>query len=103
MSTENDKIKHSKRQLQKENHIKKQMAIRKSHSVGIHAMEGGTNKDPHRYHKVSGMTCGDSSCVMCGNPRKFLGESTQQEKRLFQDLDTVRDRHSNGLPPTDIE
>jgi len=45
------------------------------------------------------MNCGDSNCVMCGNPRKFFNEPTQQEKRLFQDVDTPNDRHSNGLTP----
>jgi hypothetical protein len=38
---------------------------------------------------------------MCGNPRKTFKELTQQEKRLFQDVDTPNDRHSNGLPPKD--
>lgn len=99
MSTEEDKIKHSKRQLQKENHIKRQMSIRKAHSFPERNVPG-TNSS-HRYHKVSGVTCGDSNCVMCGNPRKFFGDITQQEKRLFQDLDTIRDKHSNGIPPTD--
>jgi hypothetical protein len=36
---------------------------------------------------------------MCGNPRKFWGEPTQQEKRLFQDVEKVTDKHSNGLSP----
>lgn len=26
------------------------------------------------------------SCPMCGNPRKWFGERTIQERRLFQDL-----------------
>jgi hypothetical protein len=30
------------------------------------------------------MTCGDSNCAMCGNPRKFFKEVTTQEKRLFE-------------------
>lgn len=102
MSTEQDKIKHSKRQLQKENHVKRQMNIRKVHSFPDYGIPGvSSDESPHRYHKVSGMTCGDSNCVMCGNPRKFFGDITQQEKRLIQDLDSVRDRHSNGIPPAD--
>jgi hypothetical protein len=36
---------------------------------------------------------------MCANPRKLWGELTQQEQRMFQDIDTPRDRHSNGLAP----
>jgi hypothetical protein len=96
MSTEEDKFKHSKRHQQKENHINRQMNIRRAHSTPDY----GTpvpSESPHRYHKVSAMTCGDSNCVMCGNPRKFFDEPTQQEKRLTQDLDSVRARHSNGL------
>jgi hypothetical protein len=35
---------------------------------------------------------------LCGNPRKTHKDRlTQQEKRLFQDLDHISDRHSNGL------
>jgi hypothetical protein len=33
---------------------------------------------------------------MCGNPRKFFKEPTVQERRFDQDVDTRRDRHSNG-------
>ena len=93
MSTETDKFKHSKRQQQKANHINRQMSIRKAHSFTA----DNEPETAHRYHKVSGMTCGDSNCVMCGNPRKFFDERTVQEQRQMQDLDTVRDRHSNGL------
>jgi hypothetical protein len=38
------------------------------------------------------------SCSMCGNPRKVFNEPTQQEKRLFQDLDHVR-----GTPPAETD
>jgi hypothetical protein len=98
MSTEDDKIKHSSRIQQKNSHISRQVRIRQSHKFPERNTLG-TNS-PHRYHKISGVTCGDSHCAMCGNPRKFFNDLTQQEKRLFQDLDTVRDRHSNGIPPT---
>jgi hypothetical protein len=97
MSTEEDKFKHSKRVQQKENHINRQMSIRKAHSTPDYGTVLSKSESPHRYHKVSGMTCGDSNCVMCGNPRKFFDEPTQQEKRLTQDLDNVRAKHSNGL------
>jgi hypothetical protein len=44
------------------------------------------------------MDCGRPRCFMCGNPRKTHKDRlTQQEKRLFQDLDRTTDRHSNGL------
>lgn len=88
MSTETDKFKHSKRLLKDENAIKKQAKIAKAH---------GSNRPVHAYAKTHAMTCGDSNCVMCGNPRKFFNEPTQQEKRLFQDLDKVTDKRSNGL------
>jgi hypothetical protein len=38
---------------------------------------------------------------LCGNPRKTFNELTAQEKRLFQDVDKVTDKHSNGLPPNE--
>lgn len=71
-----EKDKHSKRIQQKQNHINKQMKIRKSH--------GFPEDEAHKYHKRSGTTCGDSNCMMCGNPRKFFKERTLQEKRFMQ-------------------
>jgi len=45
------------------------------------------------------MDCGNPGCFLCGNPRKTHKDRlTQQEKRLFQDLEKTSDRHSNGLP-----
>lgn len=89
MSTEQDKIKHSKRLLKDENAVKKQTKIAKAHGFPV--------GPEHRLAKVHAATCGDSNCVMCGNPRKFFNEPTQQEKRLFQDVDTPNDKRSNGL------
>lgn len=77
MSDENDKLKHSERLHQKENHIRKQMDIRKSHKF--------PEDEAHKYHKVSGTTCGDPKCHMCGNPRKFFGEETIQERKHKQE------------------
>ena len=91
MSTEEDKFKKSKRLLKDENAIKKQTKIAKAH--------GFPTGPEHRLAKVHATTCGDSNCVICGNPRKFFNEPTQQEKRLFQDVEKVTDRHSNGIPP----
>jgi hypothetical protein len=94
MSDEFDKIKHSKRLLKDENAIAKQKKIARAH---------GANLDKaHGFSKTHAMTCGDSNCVMCGNPRKFFNEPTIQELRLQQDVDQIRDRHSNGLPINDI-
>lgn len=77
MANEESKLKHSERLHRTENHIAKQMNIRAAHNFPV-------DSSPHRYHKVSGTTCGDSNCVMCGNPRKFFNEPTLQEKRFNQ-------------------
>ena len=59
-------------------------------------------KQPHRLAKRHTMDCGNPKCFLCGNPRKTHKDKlTAQEKRLFQDLDSASDRHSNGLPSTD--
>jgi hypothetical protein len=78
MSTEQDKIKHSKRIHSKQTYTKRQVKIAKQ-------LHGEPPKEAHVYHKVSAATCGNSNCVMCGNPRKFWGEQTMQEQRLFQE------------------
>jgi hypothetical protein len=94
MSTEQDKFKHSKRLHQDENAIKKQTKIAKEHGMDV--------KEPHKFSKHHAMDCGNPECMLCGNPRKTFKELTTQEQRMFQDLDEVRDRHSNGLPPDNI-
>lgn len=76
MSKEEDKFKHSKRLLKDDNAIKKQSKIAKSH--------GFPTGPEHRLAKVHATTCGDSNCVMCGNPRKFFKELTIQERRFNQ-------------------
>lgn len=98
MSNETAKSARGRRLLQKNRHIARQVRIRQAHKF-----PGITTKvdSSHRYHKKSGTTCGDSNCAMCGNPRKFFKEPTFQEKRLSQDLDSVRDRHSNGIDNDD--
>jgi hypothetical protein len=102
MSDDTDKIKHSKRQRQKENHINRQMSIRKAHSFPDYGTPGvAAHESPHRYHKVSGMTCGNSNCFACGNPRKFFDERTMQEQRAMQDVEQKRNKHSNGTLPND--
>ena len=91
MSTEEDKFKHSKRLLKDENAVKKQTKIAKTFGVPV--------KEPHKFAKYHAMNCGNPKCVMCGNPRKTFNELTAQEKRLFQDMEKVTDRHSNGVKP----
>jgi hypothetical protein len=93
MSTEEDKFKHSKRLQKDENAVKKQTKIAKEFGVPV--------KEPHKFAKSHAMNCGNPKCVMCGNPRKTFKELTQQEKRLFQDMEKVTDRHSNGVKPNE--
>jgi hypothetical protein len=95
MGTEQEKFKKSKRLLKDENAVKKQTKIAKEFGVPI--------TEPHKFAKHHAMNCGNPKCHMCGNPRKVFNELTQQEKRLFQDVDTPTDRHSNGLKPNDKE
>ena len=94
MSTEEDKFKNSKRRLKDENAVKKQTKIAKAHGL---TDKDKAVKEPHRMAKHHAMDCGQPGCMLCGNPRKIFKELTQQEKRLFQDVDTPNDKHSNGL------
>lgn len=96
MSTEQDKFKRSKRLLKDENAVKKQTKIGKQYGMSKKEMD-----QPHRLAKRHAMSCGDPNCAMCGNPRKFFNEPTQQEKRLFQDVEKTIDKRSNGLPADD--
>ena len=93
MSKEQDKFKHSKRLQKDENVIKKQTRIAKA--AGLEVIE------PHKFAKHHAMNCGNPKCFMCSNPRKVFKELTQQEKRLFQDVEKITDKHSNGLKSTD--
>ena len=94
MSDTNDKVKHSKRLLKDDNAVRKQSKILKSKLLDVNHKE---LKEPHRLAKKHAMDCGNPQCSVCGNPRKVYKEITVQEKKLFQDLDTVRDTHSNGI------
>jgi len=89
MNSETDKFKHSKRLLKDENAVKKQVKIAKEYGVPV--------TEPHKFAKHHALNCGNPKCVMCGNPRKTFKELTQQEKRLFQDVENTTNRHSNGL------
>lgn len=85
--TKESKYKHSKRIQQKENHIKKQVQLAKNY--GYHKLSSSMSKmpfmtQPHRHHKTKIFNCGDPHCYMCGNPRKFFGEKTMQEKKFEQ-------------------
>ena len=90
MSTEQDKFNHSKRLLKDENAIKKQTKIAKASGMKV--------DEPHKFAKQHAMDCGNPECFLCGNPRKTHKDKlTQQEKRLFQDVEQERDKRSNGL------
>jgi len=93
MSKEQDKIKHSKRLLKDENAVKKQTKIAKDFGIPV--------TKPHKFAKHHAMNCGNPKCFMCANPRKTFKELTKQEKRLFQDVEKITDKHSNGLKSTD--
>jgi hypothetical protein len=83
------KEQHSKRLHQKEVVVKRKLKIAKAHGL--------QEKQPHRLAKKSPLSCGNPQCVMCANPRKTFKELTIQEKRHQQDLESQRDRHSNGV------
>lgn len=94
MSNNIDKFKHSKRLLKEENAIKKQSKILKNTFI---VGENKDLKEPHRLAKKHALDCGNPKCTVCGNPRKVNKKITIQEQKLFQDLDEVRDKKSNGL------
>ena len=93
MSTEDDKIKNATRRFNDEIAVKKQVKIAKEYGVPV--------TEPHKFAKHHAMNCGNPKCHMCANPRKTFKELTQQEKRLYQDVDKTSDRHSNGLLPSE--
>jgi len=101
MSKEEDKFKKSKRILKDENAVKKQVKIAKEYKH-INGEFNPKLDQPHRFAKHHAMDCGNPHCFLCGNPRKTHKDKlTVQEKKLFQDADTHRDRHSNGTLPED--
>lgn len=100
MSKEEDKFKHSKRLLKDENAIKKQMKIAKEHKH-VNSEFNPKLDQPHRFSKHHAMDCGNPNCFLCGNPRKLWHELTAQEKRMFQEMEITRMRHSNGTTPED--
>jgi len=96
MSDHEGKKKRAKRLFQKKIKIEKQYKIAKEYHRGE---KWRTIDQPHRMHKMHALNCGDPNCVMCGNPRKFFKERTIQEKRFDQNIDSLNDKHSNGLVP----
>lgn len=92
MSNEINKTKHSKRRHNNFMKIAKQVKIAKSHGIEI--------EEPHRLAKKHATNCGNSNCVMCGNPRKFTNEKTIQERKFEQiDVQTELICEWNELNP----
>ena len=93
MSNEVAKFLNSRRRHKNDMAIARQVKIAKSHGTF-----NQTNiKQPHRLVKHHAMDCGNPDCYLCGNPRKTHKDKlTAQEKRLFQNVEETRDRHSNG-------
>ena len=91
MANEFAKFKNSSRGHKTEVAIARQLKIAKA--------QGNTSdvKQPHRLAKRHAMDCGNPACYLCGNPRKTHKDKlTAQEKKLFQDLDSLNHHHSNG-------
>lgn len=101
MSNEFAKFKNSQRRHKTDVAIARQVKIAKQHGLGFADRH---IKEPHRHAKHHAMDCGNPECFLCGNPRKTHKDKlTAQEKRLFQDVESQRDRHSNGVHPKDEE
>lgn len=99
MSNELAKFINSRRRHKTDVKVARQVKIAKAHGLGFYDK---AIREPHRLAKHHAMDCGQPGCMMCGNPRKTHKDRlTAQEKRLFQDLEQVTDRHSNGLTTKD--
>jgi hypothetical protein len=95
MSNDIAKFLNSRRRHKTDVQIARQVRIAKAHGL---TSRDKAIKEPHRLAKHHTMDCGNPGCFLCGNPRKTHKDRlTAQEKRLFQDVEAVRDRHSNGL------
>ena len=93
MSTEADKLKHSRRLLKDDNAIHKQLKIAKE--MG-HMGHTKYIREPHRLAKHHELDCGNPKCIIC-HSEKVFGEKSIQEQRFSQDTENIRDRRSNGL------
>ncbi len=76
MSTEEDKIKHSKRLHKEEAAIKRQAKIAKAYGIPV--------KETHTLAKHHAIDFGTEIGLKFTNPRKSIGEETIQEKRFKQ-------------------
>lgn len=100
MSNDQAKFINSRRRHKNDVAVARQVRIAKQHH--INGYKSRDEKEPHRMAKRHAMDCGNPGCFLCGNPRKTHKDKlTAQEKRLFQDTEETRDRHSNGLKADD--
>lgn len=98
MSNDTAKFINSRRRHKNDVAIARQVKIAKSKGTFNQA----NIKQPHRLAKHHAMDCGNPGCYLCGNPRKTHKDKlTAQEKRMFQDVDHVSDKHSNGVLPSE--
>ena len=88
MSNDIDKDRHSKRRHKTEVKSKRQAKIAKAAGIKV--------ESPHRFAKQHATNCGNSNCVMCGNPRKFFGDKTIQEQRFDEIYKQDVERESLG-------
>jgi len=99
MSNETAKFLNSRRRHKTDVAIARQLKIAKSKSSHSPKLD----RQPHRLAKHHAMDCGNPKCGLCGNPRHIRkgedGGRTVQERRTMQDMETVRDTHSNGSIP----
>ena len=92
MSNELARFVNSRRRHKTDVAVARQVKIARAHN-------SSAVKQPHRLAKRHAMDCGNPRCFLCGNPRNTHKDRlTQQEKRLFQDVEKTRDKHTNGLP-----
>ena len=99
MANEQAKFLNSRRRHKTDVAIARQVKIARQHGLGFSDKH---IKEPHRHAKHHAMDCGNPQCGLCGNPRHIHKDKlTAQEKRLYQDVDRVSDKHSNGVLPED--
>lgn len=75
MSSETDRIKHSKRRAKTQSKIKKQVKLAK--------MVGMSVKDDHRFAKHHALDCGIPNCPVCDIHHTPKRERTIQELRFI--------------------
>ena len=76
MSDQDQKFLVSRRLHNTQKHIDKQLCIAKTSGIEV--------AQPHRYHKMHALNCGDAKCMWCANPRRVWKEDTLQEKSFAQ-------------------